>query len=188
VELGLYDGDAQRLVTPMVAGTSTPRGEYVGVGYVSVGLAGKEPALLQSPPLLGEQIKLVGARLQGADLGDGAVPHVEAMPVLPLMLAWQALRPPAADYVTFVHLIAPDGTVAKQYDRAPLQGVAPTTLWREGDILLDGYDLDIPANLPPGDYRLLVGLYDLATLTRLPVQIDGMPVGDSIHVATVTVP
>jgi hypothetical protein len=172
----------------MVAGTNTPRGDFAAVGYVAVGLAGKQPALLQSPPMLGDQIKLMGARLQGSDLSDVTVPHIEAMPVLPLILAWQATRPIDTDYVTLVHLIAPDGTLAKQYDRAPLQGVAPTTLWRTGDTLLDAYDLDIPGDLPPGDYRLLVGLYELATLARLPVQSDGSPAGDTIHVATVTVP
>ncbi|MCC6455245.1 MAG: glycosyltransferase family 39 protein [Caldilineaceae bacterium] len=189
LELGFYDGNAQKLVTPMVAGTTTPRGDFVGVGYVAVGLAGKQPALLQTPPLLGDQIKLVGSRLQGLDLGDhGKIPRVEAMPGLPLLLAWQPTRPANTDYVTLVHLIAPDGTLAQQYDRAPLQGVVPTTLWREGDILLDAYHLDIPPNLPPGDYALWVGLYDLPTLTRLPVQIDHAPAGDTIQVATVIVP
>jgi hypothetical protein len=98
------------------------------------------------------------------------------------------MRPIDMNYVTLVHLIAPDGTLAEQYDRAALQGVAPTTLWRTGDILVDAYDLDIPADLPPGDYRLLVGLYDLPTLTRLPVQIDGAHAGDTVHVATIHVP
>lgn len=191
VELGFYDGDAQRLVTPMVAGTETPRGDFATVGYVGVGLAGKEPPLLKNPPILGDQIKLMGATLQGQSLQDGTpvrVTYDEKTPVLPLMLAWQAQRPVEQEYVTLVHLIAPDGTAAKQYDRAPLQGVAPTTLWRDGDTLLDAYDLDIPTDLPPGDYQLLVGLYDLATLARLPVQIDGVPAGDTIHVATVTIP
>jgi hypothetical protein len=192
VEVGFYDGDSQALVTPLVAGTNTPRGEYVPVGYVGVGLAGKEPALLQSPPLLGREIKLLGARLQRVDLSDSTVPRVEmppeeGMPVLPLTLAWQATQPVAVDYITLLHLVAPDGTLAKQFDRAPLQGVAPTSLWRTGDVLLDGYDLEIPADLPSGDYRLLAGLYDLPTLTRLPVQIDGKPAGDTIHIATVTV-
>jgi hypothetical protein len=189
VELGFYDGDAQAVVKPTVAGTTTPRGDFVGVGYVAVGLAGKQPALLTTPPLLGGQIKLVGSQIQGMDLGDnGAIPRVQAMPGLPLLLAWQPARPPHADYVALVHLIAPDGTLAKQYDRAPLQGVAPTTMWREGDILLDAYQLDIPPDLPPGEYRLLIGLYDLPTLTRLPVEIDHAAAGDTIEVARIVVP
>jgi hypothetical protein len=189
VEYGFYNGDAQTLVTPLVAGTTTPRGEYASAGYVAVGLAGKQPALLETPPLLGNQIRLVGVRLQGMDLGDkDDVLRVEAMPVLPLILAWQATRPPHTDYVTLLHLIAPDGTLAAQFDRAPLQGVVPTTAWHEGEILLDAYDLELPADLPPGDYKLLAGLYDLPTLTRLPVQMDDTVVGNTIHIATITVP
>jgi hypothetical protein len=189
VELGFYDGDAQKLVKPTVAGTETPRGDFAAVGYVPVGMAGKQPPLLKSPYVLSDQIKLVGAQLAGGALGDkGNVPRVQATSTMTLTLAWQALRPADADYVTLVHLIAPDGSAAKQFDRAPLQGVAPTSLWREGDTLLDTYTIEIPADLPAGDYQLLVGLYDLPTLTRLPVQINDAPAGDTIHVATVTVP
>ena len=188
VELGFYDGDAQSLVPAMVAGTDIPRGDFVSVGYLRVGLADQQPTMLKSPPLLGEQIKLAGARIQGQELTDGAVLRLQAQPTLALTLAWQPTRPLDVDYVTLVHLIAPDGTLAQQYDRAPLQGVAPTTQWRTRDTLLDTYNLDVPADLPAGDYRLLVGLYDLPTLTRLPVQLDGMPTGDTVHVATITVP
>jgi hypothetical protein len=189
VELGFYDNDAQQVVKAMVAGTTTPRGDFVDVGYLAVGMQGRNPALLATPSLLGDQIKLVGARLLGQELGDdGAVPRVEAVPSMPLLLAWQPVRPPRADYVTLVHLLASDGSLAAQYDRAPLQGGIPTTLWREGDILLDTYQLDIPPNLQSGEYRLLIGLYDLPTLTRLPVQRDDTVVGDTIEVATIIVP
>jgi hypothetical protein len=152
-------------------------------------MEGKQPPLLKSPYVLSDQIKLVGAQLAGGALGDkGNIPRVQAASTMTLTLAWQALRPADTDYVTLVHLIAPDGSVAKQFDRAPLQGVAPTSLWREGDILLDTYTIEIPADLPAGDYQLLVGLYDLPTLTRLPVQMNDAAAGDTIHVATVTVP
>lgn len=195
VEVSFYDGDAQKVVTPMVAGTTTPRSDFVGVGYVSVGLGGQQPALIETPPVLGEEIKLVGARLQGIEMVENeTVPRVDVANVdgaddgLSLMLAWQPIRPPDVNYVTFIHLIAEDGTLAAQYDRAPLQGVAPSILWREDDILLDAYQLDLPPDLPPGEYQLLIGLYDLATVTRLPVQVDHVPAGDAIHVATVIVP
>jgi hypothetical protein len=192
VELGFFDGETQALVPSYVAGTQTPRGEFVAVGYVGVGLAGKQPARLDDAPVLGEQIKLAGARLQGVDLRDGEIIQLtyqaEDVPVLPLMLAWQATRPLDIDYIALVHLVAPDGTLAKQFDRAPLQGVVPLPLWRTGDPLLDAYELEIPPDLPPGEYKLLVGLYDLSTLTRLPVEINGAPAGDTVHIATLTIP
>lgn len=188
VELGFYDGDAQSLVPARVAGTDTPRGDFVSVGYLQVGLVGKQPTAFIPPRTLGEQIKLLGARVQGQDLTDATVPKLQAQPTLALTLAWQPTHPLDVDYVTLIHLIAPDGTLAQQYDRAPLQGVVPTTQWRTGDTLIDAYDLELPADLSSGDYRLLVGLYDLPTLNRLSVQIDDQPAGDTVHVATITVP
>jgi hypothetical protein len=173
----------------MVAGTETSRGDFAPVGYVAVGMDGKAPPLLNSPYVLSDQIKLVGAQLADGILRDkGSVPRVQAASAMTLTLAWQDLRPADADYVTLVHLIAPDGSAAKQFDRAPLQGVVPTSLWRDEDVLFDTYSIQIPSDLPHGDYQLLVGLYDLPTLTRLPVQVDNVPAGDTIHVATVTVP
>jgi hypothetical protein len=193
LELGFYDGEAQKLVMPMIAGTETPRGDFAAVGYIGVGLADTQPTLLKAPPTLGEQVKLIGARLQAGELGDnGNVPRITSKSAttttLPLTLAWQPLRPTDVDYVTLVHLIAPDGRLAKQYDRAPLQGAAPTTLWHEGDILIDDYAIELPGGLAAGEYKLLVGLYDLPTLTRLPITVAGVAAGDTIQVATVIIP
>lgn len=188
VEVGFYDNDAQQVVKSTVAGTDIDRGDFVAVGYLAAGLEGRSPTLLANPPLLGDQIQLTGARLLGQELSDDAPPRVEAVPTMPLLLAWQPIRPPRADYVTLVHLMAPDGSLVAQYDRAPLQGGVPTTMWREGDTLLDTYQIDIPPDLPSGEYRLLIGLYDLPTLARLPVQHNAEVVGDTIEVATIIVP
>jgi hypothetical protein len=43
--------------------------------------------------------------------------------------------------------------------------------WVPGEIITDPVTLNIPVELPPGDYALEVGLYDAAdpALTRLPL-------------------
>ncbi len=189
VELGFYDADAQAPVTGMVAGTETPRGDFVGVDYVAVGLDSPDAPPLAKPPVLGGQIELLGATVQGAALTDAGAPAVavDAGSALPLALTWQVVGVPRADYTTLLHLVDAAGTPVQQWDQAPLQGVVPTTLWREHEPLLDAYQLDFPPNVPPGEYRLLVGLYDLATLTRLPVVIGGEPAGDTVQVATIVV-
>ncbi len=52
VELSFYDSDAQTVVTPMVAGTNTPRADFVGIGYVAVGLENTASQLCwRMPPL-----------------------------------------------------------------------------------------------------------------------------------------
>jgi hypothetical protein len=54
-----------------------------------------------------------------------------------------------------------------------------TTLWQVGELYQDHVVLRIPPDLPPGDYPVLVGLYDPETGARAG--------GKAIPVATVTV-
>nr|HMT22096.1 hypothetical protein [Promineifilum sp.] len=41
--------------------------------------------------------------------------------------------------------------------------------WRPGQVVTDPYVVELAPELPPGDYRVIVGLYLLATGQRLPV-------------------
>ena len=93
----------------------------------------------------------------------------------------------AINYTAFGQLIGPDGQVAAQHDAQPLNGFVPTSLWYPGQTFIDHYTLTVPVDAAPGDYPLHIGLYDLATLTRLPMSRDGAPSGDSVVVATVKV-
>jgi hypothetical protein len=117
----------------------------------------------------------------GATLGGGAVTldgyrhPAEARPgaTLPLALYWRANRPLPADYTVFVHLLDATGGKAAQRDLPPLEGRRPTSGWRPGELLRDDQDLPLPPNLPPGTYRLVVGMYDPATLAAI---TDGGPI------------
>ena len=112
---------------------------------------------------------------------------VQAGTTIPLTLTWRMDEYVPNDYTALIHLIGPDGQMAAQGDGPPLQGVVPTSLWRAGDTLLDRHDLALPADLPPGEYRLAVGLYDLATLQRLPVTVDSEPAGDTVELGILTI-
>jgi hypothetical protein len=84
-------------------------------------------------------------------------------------LYWQALQTLNKDYTAFVHVLSPaDGRLVDQRDRQPLDGQYPTGIWSPGEVVADTYTLP----LPPGEYRLAVGMYDLATMTRLKVGAD----------------
>ena len=91
---------------------------------------------------------------------------------LAVTLRWQAVTPVAAEYTAFVHLIGADGRRYAQDDRRPLDGLLPMTHWLPGETLFDRRVLDLPADLPPGRYRLDLGLYD-AQENRLPVIASG---------------
>ena len=62
----------------------------------------------------------------------------------------------------------------------------PVEGWREGDIILQMASFDLPADLPPGQYWLQTGVYNPATMERLPVLVDGAPVADRILLETVS--
>jgi hypothetical protein len=78
---------------------------------------------------------------------------------LPLVFYWQTLASVQQDYTTFVHLLDNSGKIVAQIDLPPLSGTRPTSLWQVGETVRDEYPLTLPANLPPGAYRLSLGLY-----------------------------
>ena len=108
---------------------------------------------------------------------------VEVVPgeVVTLTLYWEARETPAADYQVFVHLLGAGPEPVAQGDGPPLMGDYPTTMWAPGEIVADPHPIALPAGLPPGQYRLLVGMYDLETLARL-ARLDGA--GDSVKIPT----
>jgi len=83
--------------------------------------------------------------------------------------------------------VGPDGALVTQADRQPMAGFLPTSYWPPRQQIVDTYTVQLPPDAPAGDYRLFVGWYDLATLTRLPMTQAGQPIGDAYPVATFTV-
>mgnify|MGYP000545467418 FL=1 len=104
-----------------------------------------------------------------------------------LTLYWQALTAPRGDYTRFVHLFDPaKGVLVAQNDSPPRGGKYPTSWWVAGEVVTETVTLPLE-EVPPGAYRLAVGLYD-ATVTRLPaVGPDGQPVPDDRPVLAVEV-
>ena len=74
-----------------------------------------------------------------------------------LQLWWRATGNSEKDWTVFTHLLGPakpDGsTVWAGRDARPGQGSVPTTTWAPGDLILDEYQLQLPPDAPPGDYR-----------------------------------
>jgi hypothetical protein len=81
-----------------------------------------------------------------------------------LQLWWRALETPGKNWTVFTHLLGPvkpDGsTVWAGQDAQPGGGSVPTTVWRPGDLILDEYQLQLPADAPAGEYTIETGLYD----------------------------
>ena len=111
----------------------------------------------------------------GASLGGGALildgyqhpQQVARGKTLTLALFWQVNRALPANYTVFVHLLDAQGNKLAQRDMPPLDGSRPSTSWQPGELIRDDQDLPIPADIPPGRYRLVVGMYDAQTLLSI---------------------
>ena len=174
VEVGLYDPEVS---------------ETLGTAHVGEAkLAPPEAAPPVAHPLAVDLAD--GITLRGYDLETGSPNRVGLPPevrvasgeVITLTLYWEVREAPSADYQVFVHLLGARPEPVAQGDGPPLAGDYPTTMWAPGEVIADPHPVALPADLPPGQYRLLVGMYDLATLARL-ARLDGAR--DSIEIPTI---
>lgn len=116
--------------------------------------------------------------LQGYDLS----PVTEAGQDLAVTLHWQALSPIPQNYNVFVHLVNAEGQLITQHDGEPWWELPlPTSTWQPGETLRDRHVLALPPDLPPGTYRLQVGVYYWENLERLPVLENGVPVNNFVE-------
>ncbi len=105
-----------------------------------------------------------------------------------LTLYWQALRKVSEDLTVFVQLLDSSGKLAWQVDRYPVDGFRPTSSWRVGETIIDRYGWQLSSDLPPGEYRLIAGLYDWRTGQRLSVtDARGTLWGDYVPLATLSI-
>jgi hypothetical protein len=109
------------------------------------------------------------ARLRGIYLPNGTDTWSGGM--LSVALHWEALGPADKDYSLFVHLVDANGMVVSQTDGYPRGGSRPTTTWIAGETLVDIREIQLPPNLPPDTYELVIGWYDWQTdgYPRLPL-------------------
>jgi hypothetical protein len=85
-----------------------------------------------------------------------------------LTLYWQALEGTAdSDYIIFTHILAADGHLVGQHDGPPAGGARPTPGWVPGEIIADHHQMTFRETYT-GPARVEVGLYDAATLERVP--------------------
>ena len=109
---------------------------------------------------LGEAIRLVGYRLSERQVAPGDT--------LVFTLYWRPEAPIAGGYTVFTHLQGADGHLIAQQDNPPARGTRPTDGWVPGALVEDPYEIDVPPDARPGEYTLSAGMYDPASLERLP--------------------
>jgi mannosyltransferase len=120
----------------------------------------------------------------GFDLEPAPGSTIAAGQEITLRLQLRAASGMDRSYKVFVQLLGPDGRLYGQRDATPLDGRAPTNGWIEGEVLVDTYRLAVQPGAPPGEYRLIAGLYDAASGQRLLLE-DG---ANSLDLALLVVP
>jgi hypothetical protein len=132
-----------------------------------------------------------GARFGDVITLDGYTLQAQALPpgdILQVTLFWQTDEPLKERYKVFVHLYAaPDAPPVAQHDGEPGGGRLITSEWQPGVVIADNHGILLPPDLPPGEYRLAVGLYNLFDSSRLLVTINAVPGSDRLELTTITI-
>ena len=90
--------------------------------------------------------------------------------VVQIQLEWRTDALLQKHYKVFVQLLNSGGVLVAQRDSEPAGGSQPTTNWQPDTIIRDQHGLTLPSDLTPGNYQIIVGLYDADDPNqRLPV-------------------
>jgi hypothetical protein len=114
----------------------------------------------------GDQINLLGYNLDHDTVESGQY--------LTLTAFWQARRPLLTSYSSLAQLVDTGQYLYAAQDNLH-PGQMPSTRWHPWGFVQDPHAMLVPPGTPPGDYFLVIGLYDPASWARLPVLAGGDP-------------
>jgi hypothetical protein len=97
-----------------------------------------------------------------------------------LKLYWQAQSLMDKSYKVFVHVVDSNGRIWAQQDSVPGDENFPTTGWLAREVITDSHAIQLPGDMPPGDYAVQVGFYDPVSGQRLTVKSDQLPLKDFV--------
>ncbi len=86
----------------------------------------------------------------------------------PLRLAfdWRVAEHVGDSLVMFAHLVRAGSHLIAQRDAVPGNGLFPVESWEPGEVVRDQFALQLPPELPPGEYEIQVGVYSAASGQR----------------------
>jgi 4-amino-4-deoxy-L-arabinose transferase-like glycosyltransferase len=131
--------------------------------YGNVRLVGYASQQTNSPVedvevLFGPDIQLTGVGISPERLAPGDI--------LRVTLIWKTAQPLAEDYTVFLQLLDASNHLVGQRDAAPQ---TRSKGWVPNTVITDTHGIFVEPGTPPGQYRLIVGLYHSQTGKRLPV-------------------
>ncbi|HEX9924829.1 MAG TPA: hypothetical protein VGD99_19390 [Anaerolineae bacterium] len=155
VRVGLIDPDQHQLI--MLADAS---GDTAQLTTINVSPVGPQPPHLAQPLDVTFGNNQTPIQLTGFEL-DSLTPSR-----LDFRLAWQTGARLQTDYTVFAQLLDLDQNRVAGFDRLPLDGAYPASTWLPGQTIIDPRTIPLD-HVDPGEYRLIVGLYDSTSQERL---------------------
>lgn len=118
-------------------------------------------------------ISRIGGQFEGGiELVRGGVVNASAIrqgDMLRIVLVWQTPTPIQDSFAVFIHAFGAGETLLAQHDSIPGGGLLPMTAWQPGKLIVDRVALRLPADAPPGEIEIRVGIYQPASGFRLAV-------------------
>jgi len=111
------------------------------------------------PPVARERPASFGAGIQLRGFTAGSARRGQP---LTFKLVWDVAAAPPADYMLFAHLIGANGQHFAQVDLP-----YPTSGWQPGRYVTTDLPIALSGDMPAGQYRLSIGLYEPASGRRL---------------------
>jgi hypothetical protein len=170
LRVGLYGRDGRRLTVRDADGRPAGDAAFLQPIHVVARTAPDLKTLSDAGGYrLGDRIEVAGTRLESGSLSSGDSLHLHVF--------WRAAASPAVDYTVFVHVLDAASQIVAQADGPPVGGAYPTSWWWLGQAVEDVREVALKG-VPPGSYRLALGMYDPATGERLPVTAGGREAPD----------
>jgi hypothetical protein len=121
---------------------------FEGLGTASLYTFRPNPIPLIAPARFTGGVELLGRQIE---VESGTIE---------LTLYWRALNPQAQGLTVFTQLLNANGEQVAGHDSVPQEGAAPVTSWPAGAVQADTHRIEIPGNLPAGEYTVIAGLYN----------------------------
>ncbi len=141
-----------------------------------------------------DQASLSGSSAAMATFGDileligvDAPGEINAGAAMPIGLRWRSTVTPPTRYTTFVHLATRDKPLYAGVDGEPCATWYPTNQWQANEVVQYQLTLNVPNDLPPNSYEIMIGVYDTATGERLSVKQANQREADRAFVKTLVV-
>ncbi|GAB4448984.1 MAG: hypothetical protein Kow0031_31470 [Anaerolineae bacterium] len=129
-------------------GTQIASYNFGEAGVVSLVSFERNPVPVMPPARFIGGIELLGHRVE---TGRDAVN---------VTLFWRAAAPQNQNLTVFAQLLNAEGELVAGHDSQPVNDTRPVTGWPQGVVQADPHAISLPADLPPGSYSLIVGLYN----------------------------